>query len=90
MRIEEAAEARHAFRQRDAVQPVLQATVLAAEVDLAKAVHRRAGCLEQQRVDRGVGPLRQAFDRAPVQCGGAGPQRGRYVVARGIEPLGAD
>ena len=86
---EDSKAAELAFFRKTALRPPMH-LMLAAQVDLAKAVHRDAGRLEQQRVQRGAGALRQALDDAAIERGGAGAQRGRNVVPGGIQPLRAD
>ena len=48
------AEHRNAFGQDDAVEPVLQAVMLAANMQLAEAILRHARRLQDHLVERGV------------------------------------
>ena len=53
-RIERLAEHRNAFRQDDAVEPVLQAVMLAADMQLAEGILGHARRLQDHRIERRI------------------------------------
>ena len=55
-RIEGLAEHRNAFGQDDAVEAVLQAVMLAADMQLAEGILRHARRLQDHRIERGLSP----------------------------------
>ena len=61
-RIERLAEHRNAFGQDDAVEAVLQAVVLAADVQLAEGILRHAGRLQDHLVEQRVLAARLGLD----------------------------
>ncbi len=72
-RRQDLAEERQPFRQLHAIEPVLQAAVIAAHMDLAEAVLHHAGRAQQHLVQRRVLALRRVLDggTAEVVLGGA-------------------
>ena len=83
-------EHRQAFRQLHAVQPVLHVGMLAAQMDLAKAVLRRAGRLQQHLVQRRALALRDILQRIRREIVGRGTEGRLDLLPREIEPFGDD
>ena len=84
------AEHRQPLGQFDAVQPVLHVGVLAAQMDLAEAVLRHAGRLEQHLVERGVGALRNVLQCLRREIIGRGAETGLDLLACDVELFGDD
>ena len=76
------AEQGQPFRQLNAVEPVLQAAVVAAHMDLAEAVLHHAGRAQQHLVQRRVLALRGVLDggAAEVVLGGAEARQDRAAL----------
>ena len=76
------------FGKLDAVDPVLEVGVLAADMDLAVGILRDAGRLQHHLVQRRVVTLRQIMNRLLVETVDAAAGLGRQAVARHVEPFG--
>ncbi len=86
-RLQRLGEYRKAFRQLHAVQPVLHLVVVAAHVDLAKAVLRHAGRAQQHLVEAGIAALGNRGDGFLVEPCHGGAKASLNAAARGIQPF---
>ena len=84
------AEHRNAFRQDDAVEAVLQAIMLAADVQLAEGILRHARRLQDHRIERGIVAARLVLNVLGGDGVGRGAGLGLDAVARGGQALGGD
>ena len=64
--------------------------MFAAQMDLAEAVLRHAGGLEQHLVERGVGPLRNFLQCLRREIIGRGAETWLYLLACDVQLLGED
>ena len=81
-RIERLAEHRNAFRQDDAVDAVLQAVVLAADVQLAEGILRHARRLQDHLIEQRVVAAGLVLDVLGGDRVGRGAELGLDAVAR--------
>ena len=84
---EDLAEHRQALGQFNTVQAVLDVGVLAAQVDLAEAVLRHAGGLQQHLVERSVVALRDVLQRLGRKVVAGGAEVGLDLLAGLVEAL---
>ena len=66
-RIEGLAEHRNAFGQDDAVEAVLQAVMLAADMQLAEGILRHAGRLQDHRIELEIVAARLALEMSAAE-----------------------
>ena len=88
--IERLAESRNAFRQDDAVQPILQAVMLAPHMQLAKGILAGARRLQDNLVQSHIVAAGLVLYVLGGDRIGGCPRLGLDAVARGLQPLGGD
>ena len=88
--IEDLAEAADAVRHHDSVDTILQVRVFVAHMEIAarRGILRHSRCLQQNLVERRIGPLRQRLDRLMAQLVGDRAERCDDVLSRLIERFG--